>query len=158
MKISTFALALALVATPALAATEAVMHRDPGCGCCEKWSAQVRKAFGRRVQVVDDANRTALQRRVGLPAGLASCHTALIDGMAFKGHVPIADMKRVLAAKPKGVRGFAVAGMPVGSAGMEVSGMKADQYAAVALDLKPKNHCASKDQAPSDRKGRYGSA
>ena len=126
-------LALALVATPALAATDAVMHRDPGCGCCAKWAAQVRKAFGRSVKVVDDANRPALQRQVGLPAGLVSCHTALIDGMAFEGHVPIADMKRVLAAKPKGVRGLAVAGMPIGSAGMEVPGMEADQYAVFAF-------------------------
>ncbi len=118
-----FALALALVATPALAASEAVMHRDPGCGCCEKWAAQVRKAFGRSVKVIDDANRPALQRRVGLPAHLASCHTALIDGMAFEGHVPVADMKRVLAAKPKGVRGLAVAGMPLGSPGMEAPGL-----------------------------------
>ena len=133
MKISTLALTVALFATPALAATDAVMHRDPGCGCCEKWAAQVRKAFGRSVKVVDDANRPALQRRVGLPAKLASCHTALIDGMAFEGHVPIADMKRVLAAKPKGIRGLAVAGMPIGSAGMEVPGMKADQYAVVAF-------------------------
>ena len=133
MKVSTLALTIALFATPALAASEAVMHRDPGCGCCEKWAAQVRKAFGRSVKVVDDANRPALQRRVGLPASLASCHTALIDGMAFEGHVPVADMKRVLAAKPKGIRGLAVAGMPIGSAGMEVPGMKADQYAVVAF-------------------------
>ena len=135
MKISTLALTMAMFATPALAATEAVMHRDPGCGCCEKWAAQVRKAFGRSVKVVDDVNRPALQRRVGLPAGLASCHTALIDGIAFEGHVPIADMKRVLAAKPKGVRGLAVAGMPIGSAGMEVPGMKADQYTVIAFGL-----------------------
>jgi hypothetical protein len=133
MKVSTLALALALAATPALAATEAVMHRDPGCGCCEKWAAQVRKAFGRSVKVIDDANRPALQRRVGLPAGLASCHTALIDGMAFEGHVPVADMKRVLAAKPKGVRGLAVAGMPLGSPGMEAPGYPADRYNVIAF-------------------------
>jgi hypothetical protein len=128
-----FALALALVATPALAATEAVMHRDPGCGCCEKWAAQVRKAFGRSVKVIDDANRPALQRKAGLPAHLASCHTALIDGMAFEGHVPVADMKRVLAAKPKGVRGLAVAGMPLGSPGMEAPGYPADRYNVIAF-------------------------
>lgn len=128
-----FFLAIALVATPALAASEAVMHRDPGCGCCEKWAAQVRKAFGRSVKVIDDANRPALQRRVGLPAGLASCHTALIDGMAFEGHVPVADMKRVLAAKPKGVRGLAVAGMPLGSPGMEAPGYPADRYNVIAF-------------------------
>ncbi len=128
-----FFLAIALVATPALAASEAVMHRDPGCGCCEKWAAQVRKAFGRSVKVIDDANRPALQRRVGLPAGLASCHTALIDGMAFEGHVPVADMKRVLAAKPKVVRGLAVAGMPLGSPGMEAPGYPADRYNVIAF-------------------------
>lgn len=128
-----FALALALVATPALAATDAVMHRDPGCGCCEKWAAQVRKAFGRSVKVVDDANRTAFQKQMGVPASLSGCHTALIDGMAFEGHVPIADMKRVLAAKPKGVRGLAVAGMPTGSPGMEAPGYPADRYNVMAF-------------------------
>lgn len=128
-----FVLALALVATPAFAATEAVMHRDPGCGCCEKWAAQVRKAFGRSVKVVDDANRPAFQKKLGVPASLSGCHTAVIDGIAFEGHVPIADMKRVLAAKPKGVRGLAVAGMPIGSPGMEVPGTKPDKYAVVAF-------------------------
>lgn len=130
-------LTVALVATPALAATEAVMHRDPGCGCCVQWAAQVRKAFGRSVRIVDDANRPALQRRVGLPADLASCHTALIDGMAFEGHVPVAEMKRILAAKPKGVRGLAVPGMPIGSPGMEVPGRSPDRYAVVAFGSKP---------------------
>ena len=126
-------LALAMLSTSAMAANDIVMHRDPGCGCCEKWAAQVRKAFGRSVKVIDDANRPALQRRVGLPAHLASCHTALIDGMAFEGHVPVADMKRVLAAKPKGVRGLAVAGMPLGSPGMEAPGYSADRYNVIAF-------------------------
>ena len=126
-------LALALFSTSAMAANDIVMHRDPGCGCCEKWAAQVRKAFGRSVKVIDDANRPVLQKKVGLPASLASCHTALIDGMAFEGHVPIEDMKRVLAARPKGVRGLAVAGMPLGSPGMEVRGVNADRYAVVAF-------------------------
>lgn len=129
-------LGLTLLSMPVMAAAEAVMHRDPGCGCCEQWAAQVRKAFGRSVKVVDDANRPALQRRLGLPGNLASCHTALIDGMAFEGHVPIADMKRALAAKPKGVRGLAVAGMPLGSPGMEAPGYPADRYNVIAFGPK----------------------
>jgi hypothetical protein len=68
-----------------------------------------------------------------MPASLASCHTAIIDGIAFEGHVPIADMKRVLAAKPKGVRGLAVAGMPLGSPGMEAPGYPVDHYNVVAF-------------------------
>jgi hypothetical protein len=127
------ALALALVATPALAAGDIVMHRDPGCGCCEAWAAQVAKAFGQAVKIIDDANRASLHKRLGMHPALASCHTALIDGMAFEGHVPIADMKRVLARRPAGVTGLAVPGMPIGSLGMEVSGRAPDKYTVVAF-------------------------
>ena len=56
-------LALALFSTPALAAGDILMHRDPGCGCCEQWAARVRQTFGRNVRIVDDANRTAFQLR-----------------------------------------------------------------------------------------------
>jgi len=50
---------------------------------------------------------------------LASCHTAVIDGYVIEGHVPAADIKRLLETRPAGVKGIAVAGMPVGSPGME---------------------------------------
>ena len=126
-------LALALFSTPALAAGDILMHRDPGCGCCEQWAARVRQAFGRNVRIVDDTNRAALQRQVGLPADLTSCHTAIVDGIAFEGHVPIVDMRRVLAKRPKGVRGLAVAGMPIGSPGMEVPGVRAQRYNVIAF-------------------------
>ena len=126
-------LALALFSTPALAAGDILMHRDPGCGCCEQWAARVRQAFGRNVRIVDDANRTAFQQQVGLPANLVSCHTAIVDGIAFEGHVPIADMRRVLASRPKGVRGLAVAGMPIGSPGMELPGVRAQRYNVIAF-------------------------
>lgn len=118
----------ALVATPALGASEMVMHRDPGCGCCLKWAAQVKAALGRSVKVVDNANRAAIQKRLGITSSLQSCHTAFIYGLAFEWHVPIADVKRVLAAKPKGVSGLAVGGMPLGSPGMEVPGQKPQTY------------------------------
>lgn len=126
-------LALALFSAPALAAGDILMHRDPGCGCCEQWAVRVRQAFGRNVRIVDDAKRTAFQRQVGLPANLVSCHTAIVDGIAFEGHVPIADMRRVLASRPKGVRGLAVAGMPIGSPGMEVPGVRAQRYNVIAF-------------------------
>src|SRR5436305_1641455 len=128
------AVAALLMTIPAVAsaAADIAMHRDPGCGCCEKWAAQVRQQFGRKVQIIDDDRREVLQRKIGLPADLASCHTAIIDGMAFEGHVPIADMKRALAQHPKGVRGLAVAGMPMGSPGMEVPGMRTQPYDVIA--------------------------
>lgn len=121
-------LTLAFISLPAFAASEAVMHRDPGCGCCLKWASQIKAGLGRSVKVVDNANRAALQKKLGISSSLQSCHTAFIDGMAFEGHVPIADIKRVLAAKPKGVTGLAVGGMPLGSPGMEVPGQKPQTY------------------------------
>ncbi len=115
------------------AAVPVVVHRDPGCGCCEQWAAQVRQQFGRRVNIVDDQLRTALQRAQGVPASLSSCHTAIVDDLVFEGHVPIADMKRLLAQRPRGVRGLAVAGMPIGSPGMEVAGQKLQPYNVIAF-------------------------
>ncbi|MEL4383318.1 DUF411 domain-containing protein, partial [Shewanella algae] len=57
-----------------------------------------------------------------MPGTLASCHSAMVDGYLIEGHVPVADIKRLLATRPVGVRGIAVAGMPIGSEGMEVAG------------------------------------
>lgn len=130
-------LALSLIAASvsvaSTAATPIVVHRDPGCGCCMQWAAQVRKQFGRQVTIIDDRQRSSFQRTQGVPAGLSSCHTAIVDGMAFEGHVPIADMKRVLAQKPRGIRGLAVAGMPMGSPGMEVPGQRGEAYNVIAF-------------------------
>ena len=130
------AAALALGAPAAgLAAGPVLVHRDPGCGCCSEWARIVRAQFGRVVRIVDDANRPVLVKARGVPADFASCHTAIIDGMTFEGHVPIADMKRALALRPKGVSGLAVAGMPLGSPGMEVPGRHAQAYEVVAFGL-----------------------
>ena len=131
MKNAFLAILIAVTATAGRA--EIVMHRDPGCGCCLKWAAQVKAAFADRVRIVDNAARPAFQRRVGVPAQLASCHTAIIGGFAFEGHVPVADMKRLIMSKPKGVKGLAVPGMPMGSPGMEMAGMKADRFDVIAF-------------------------
>lgn len=115
------------------AAVPILVHRDPGCGCCEKWAAQIRQQFGRRVAIIDDQQRSAFQRVHGVPARLSSCHTAIVDGMVFEGHVPIADMKRVLAQRPRGVSGLAVTGMPLGSPGMEGPGQPVQPFNVLAF-------------------------
>ena len=124
------AAALLMTVSVAAVASDIAMHRDPGCGCCEVWAQRVRAQFGRAVRIVDDTGR---QARFGVPRALASCHTAIVDGLMFEGHVPIADMKRVLAARPRGVRGLAVPGMPIGSPGMEMRGMRAQAYDVIAF-------------------------
>ncbi len=52
---------------------------------------------------------------------LRSCHTALVDGYLLEGHVPSADIERLLTERPQ-VTGLAVPGMPIGSPGMEMGG------------------------------------
>lgn len=131
---SLLAACLALgVPSLAMAAADIVVHRDPGCGCCEQWANIVRQQFGGRVTISDDQRRAAFQRAQGVPARLASCHTAVVDGMVFEGHVPVADMKRVIAQRPRGVKELAVVGMPIGSPGMEVPGQRAQAFNVIAF-------------------------
>lgn len=125
-------LAAATVPTIALTANQIVVHRDPGCGCCAKWAALAQKELKRPVRMIDNPRRAELARKAGVPQALGSCHTAMIDGYAIEGHVPFADVKRLLAAKPRGVRGLAVAGMPMGSPGMEVPG-RTERYTVMAF-------------------------
>lgn len=62
-----------------------------------------------------------------------TCHTAIVDGYVIVGHVPVTEIRRMLAERPK-VTGIAVAGMPVGSPGMEVEGGEIEPYDVVTFD------------------------
>jgi len=91
--------------------------KDPGCGCCTKWVDHLQAAgFKVRTHEVNDMN--AARARNGVPQALGSCHTARVGGYALEGHVPAADIKRLLRERPK-ASGLAVPGMPLGSPGME---------------------------------------
>jgi hypothetical protein len=115
-----------------LAADSFVMWRDPGCGCCLAWAKRMEAAFGKRLPVVDAADMAAIKRARGVPAALRSCHTALIHGYAVEGHVPPADVRRLIAARTAGITGLAVPGMPLGAPGME-HGEHRDPYKVFAF-------------------------
>jgi len=66
-----------------------------------------------------------------VPDALMSCHTTIVGGYVVEGHVPAADIKRLLAQKPK-AKGIAVAGMPMGSPGME-HGNHREPYATMLI-------------------------
>jgi hypothetical protein len=76
---------------------------------------------------------TKLKASHGVPRQVQSCHTALVDGYVIEGHVPAADVQRLLKERPA-VAGIAVPGMPIGSPGMEVEGRKPDPYDVVTFD------------------------
>ena len=103
-----------------------VAYRTPNCGCCLGWVEHIRQA-GFAVRVVNLPQLDAVHRTAGVPPELASCHLSLLDRFAFSGHVPAPAIRRFLAS-PGSWRGLAVAGMPVGSPGMEVQGQRPETY------------------------------
>ncbi|NNC52938.1 MAG: DUF411 domain-containing protein [Erythrobacter sp.] len=120
------ALGLSLAACAGAAqATSITMYRDPNCGCCLAWLDHADDHFAKGDETVtsktiDSENIAAVKAENGVPADLVSCHTAIVDGMVIEGHVPAADVERLLAERPEGITGLAVAGMPLGSPGMEM--------------------------------------
>jgi hypothetical protein len=114
------------------AATSVVVYKSPTCGCCSSWIAHL-KANGFQVAAHDvgDAELRAVGQSAGLTDNLASCHTAKVGGYIVEGHVPAADIQRMLKEKPA-IAGIAVPGMPMGSPGMEQGGRK-DPYDVIAF-------------------------
>jgi hypothetical protein len=122
-------LAAAGLVRPLMAQTRIAVEvwKDPNCGCCKDWVVHL-EANGFAVKVNDTGNNAA-RVRLGIPAALGSCHTAQVGGYAIEGHVPAADIKRLLKDRPKAI-GLAVPGMPVGSPGMDapIYGGRKDAY------------------------------
>jgi hypothetical protein len=90
------------------------------------------KQRGFAVEVHDVRNVAPFRERFGVPDSMASCHTAVVVGYAIEGHVPAADVKRLLREKPKAA-GIAVPGMVQGSPGME-QGRGKDPYNVVLFN------------------------
>jgi hypothetical protein len=87
------------------------------CGCCSKWVDHLR-ANGFAAEVTEVPATAEYRRQYGVPDQLQSCHTAIVEGYTVEGHVPAADIHRLLKSKEK-AKGLAVPGMPLGSPGME---------------------------------------
>lgn len=92
--------------------------KDPDCGCCSGW-IDVLAGAGFAV-TTEPAAGTLLMRykaESGIPPEMVSCHTGRIEGYMIEGHVPVADIRRLLTERPDAI-GLAVPGMPYGSPGM----------------------------------------
>ena len=118
------AIPAAACAKPAKAA-KLNIYKSPSCGCCGAWVDHI-KASGIKTVVHELEDLTPLATKLGVPDDLRSCHTAAIDGYFVEGHVPAADIRKLLRERPK-ARGIAVPGMPIGSPGME-QGDRRDAY------------------------------
>ena len=95
------------------------VYKDASCGCCKKWIEHM-QASGFTVDAHDSADMDAVKDHYGVPSGVRSCHTALVGNYVVEGHVPAADVDRMLKEQPKAA-GLSVPGMVMGSPGMEGS-------------------------------------
>ncbi len=94
-----------------------IVHKHESCGCCGHWIEHMREAgFTVEARNVDDMGPA--KQAAGVPYTMGSCHTAMVDGYFIEGHVPAADVLRLLRERPA-ARGLALPGMPLGSPGME---------------------------------------
>ena len=110
---------------------EMTVYRSPTCGCCGKWIEHAKQNHFKINDIVSD-DMAAIKQKFGVPEKMASCHTAIVDGYVIEGHVPAADIEKLLQTKPK-VVGIAAPGMPMGSPGMEMGGRQAD-YDVMSFD------------------------
>ena len=116
---------------PAAPAVE--VFRSPTCGCCLKWVTHLRDAgFDVRVKDLEQDALDKVKSDYGIPASAQSCHTARVAGYTVEGHVPAADVRRLLKDKPA-VAGIAVGGMPAGSPGMEVASGRKQPFNVVSF-------------------------
>lgn len=107
-------------ALPVMAQIAPSIHvvKDPGCPCCNAWIGHLRdNGFPVSFEERSAEALEVYKREQGIPADLVSCHTGTVDGYMLEGHVPAADIRRLLAERPDAI-GLAVPGMPYGSPGM----------------------------------------
>lgn len=92
--------------------------KDPNCGCCEAW-VRILQDEGFEVTTETSFGTLLIRHKLdnGIPQEMVSCHTGRVDGYIIEGHVPVADIRRLLLERPDAV-GLAVPGMPYGSPGM----------------------------------------
>ncbi len=138
-RISAFTLGMLMLGVSAghgQTATAVTMYKQVGCGCCSIWAELLRKA-GYKVSSMEMPDLDRIKAAYGVPRPLQTCHTALIDGYVVEGHVPLDAIQKLLKERPK-IAGIGVAGMPIGSPGMEV-GSRKDAYDVVAFDREGKS-------------------
>jgi len=110
-------------------ATPILVYASPSCGCCDAWIKHL-EANGFLVKKESVSDVTPIKQKYGVPKHLWSCHTAIVNGYVFEGHVPADLIRKVLADRPA-FAGLAVPGMPNGAPGME--GATKDRYDVISF-------------------------
>lgn len=108
-----------------------VVYRSRSCLCCQAWIAHMDRAGYHAQEVLTDDLPT-VRLRYKVPTDLAACHTSVIRGYVFEGHVPAEDVTGFLSQRSEAL-GLAAPGMPIGSPGMEQADGRREEYFTLLL-------------------------
>jgi len=110
---------------------EITVYRSATCGCCKAWVSHLKDHnFDVTDITVDDVNK--FKQQFNVPTDAASCHTAMVNGVAIEGHVPAQDIKRVLKEKGS-IRLLTVPMMPSGTPGMDMPGAPRNDFKVYSI-------------------------
>ena len=107
------------------------VYKTPWCGCCTSWVTHMERS-GFATKVVELEDLAPIRQRHGIRFEQSSCHTGEVGGYALEGHVPAADVLRLLRERPP-AKALLVPGMPTGSPGMEVPTGEREAYDVLLL-------------------------
>ncbi|OES24448.1 hypothetical protein BFV94_4358 [Alteromonas macleodii] len=112
-----------------------VVYKRANCSCCHKWVTHLQDS-GLVVSVQNVSSTQSIRSKLGVPDELRACHTAQVGNYWVEGHVPADLIHGLLTEQPRDVRGLAVAGMPIGSPGMEGAGAQTYEVMRVTAEGK----------------------
>jgi hypothetical protein len=121
------------------------VYKDPNCGCCQGWINYMQAKGYRSTTLHVDLGPIKTQYHV--TQNLQSCHTTLVDGLVIEGHIPEADIVRLLKERPAGVVGLTVPGMPASAPGMD--GVPFQPYTVLTFDKAGKTTVWARHTKPS---------
>jgi hypothetical protein len=127
------AVSVLVLSANAFASPLVELYKSPTCGCCSKWAA-IMKEKGYEVNIHQQHNWDSVKAPFNMPKQLGSCHTAIIDGYMVEGHVPEAEIARLLKERPADISGIAVPGMPSFSPGMAANGRDYEDFTVVVFN------------------------
>ena len=107
-----------LIAVASQNTTNIHVVKNPQCGCCNAWiKILTDQDFNVTTENSSGSLLAEFKIESGIPKNMMSCHTAKVEGYFIEGHVPVSDLRRLIAERPDAL-GLAVPAMPYGSPGM----------------------------------------
>ena len=127
-----FAFTLTMASFSVFAQANIELYKSPTCGCCKKWAA-IMEEKGYTVNIHHQNDWSEVKKSFDMPQQLQSCHSAVIDGYLIEGHVPEADIARLLKERPDNISGIAAPGMPAHSPGMAKPGAEYKNFKVISF-------------------------